>query len=222
MIEFDIVTIFPKQIESFISEGVFRIGQEKGLVNINVHNLRKWTHDNHKSVDDTPFGGGAGMVIKPEPVYEAVDELKRDSTKIIITTPRGKLLKQNDLKGFSTKSSHYIILAGHYEGFDERIHELADYEVSIGEYVLSGGELPTLILIDGIIRLLPGVLGNSESLVEESFEIGLEYPQYTRPKEFRGKSVPEILLSGNHKEIKEWRKEQSEKMTKLRNVNIDK
>lgn len=210
----DIITIFPEQITSFIKEGIFRIAKEKGLVEINVHNLRDWTDDNHKTVDDHPFGGGAGMVIMPEPVFKAVESLKQKNTKVIITTPRGEKLTQNTVKKLSSSKSHYIILCGHYEGFDQRIHDaLADYEISIGDYVLSGGELPALILVDSMVRLIPGVLGNEESLIEESFEEGLEYPQYTRPADYKGMKVPDVLLSGHHENIKKWRNEKSKALT---------
>lgn len=219
--KFDIVTIFPKQIETFVSEGVFRIAKEKGAVEIEVHDLRKWTKDAHKTVDDTPFGGGAGMVMKIEPIYEAIKELKKEGTKVIITTPRGEKLSQSMLKKLSTDYDHYIIICGHYEGIDERVHEnLADIEISIGDFVLSGGELPSLVLMDGIVRLLDGVLGNANSLSEESFEEGLEYPQYTKPANFMGWEVPEVLLSGHHGKIEEWRKAKSLQETKKRRPDI--
>lgn len=217
----DIITIFPDQISSFISEGVFRIAKEKGIVDIQVHNLRDWTDDVHKTVDDTPFGGGAGMVLKPEPIFKAVESLKKGNTKVIITTPRGEKLTQKLVKKLSSSESHYIILCGHYEGFDQRIHdELVDYEISIGDYVLSGGELPALVVVDSLIRLIPGVLGNDESLLEESFEDGLEYPQYTRPADFKGLKVPDVLLSGHHENIKKWRKEKSVELTQKRRPDI--
>jgi tRNA (guanine37-N1)-methyltransferase len=209
MIEFDIVTIFPEVVEEYIKVGMIQKAQEKDLVKINVHNLRKWTTDKHQSVDDTPCGGGAGMVLKIEPIYKAIKELKRENTIVAITSPKGKKLVQKELKDFSLKQDlHMIILCGRYEGFDQRIHDhLADYEFSIGDYVLSGGELPALILVDGITRLIPGVLGNEESLDEESFndDQKFDYPQYTRPIEFNGWKVPEVLLTGNHEEIKKWR-----------------
>jgi tRNA (guanine37-N1)-methyltransferase len=222
MLKFDIITIFPKQVENFLNEGIYRIAKTKGIVDVNVHDLRKWSDDKHRSVDDKPYGGGAGMIIMVEPIDKAIKELKKENTKVIITTPRGQRLTQKVLKSFSkSETEHYIILCGHYEGFDERIHEfLADYEVSIGDFVLSQGELPALVLIDGIIRLLPGVLGNSDSLLEESFEDGLEYPQYTRPEEYNGMKVPEVLLSGHHKKIQEWKKEKSIGLTTKKNTKI--
>jgi tRNA (guanine37-N1)-methyltransferase len=209
MTKFDIITIFPKTIEEYINTGIIRIAKEKGLVEINVHDLRKWTTDKHKTVDDTPYGGGPGMIMKIEPIYNAIKELKKENTLVAITTPKGAQLKQKKLVEFSKeKDLHMIILCGRYEGFDQRIHDhLVDYEFSIGGYVLSGGELPALVLIDGITRLIPGVLGNELSLEEETFnDNSLEYPQYTKPEDFNGWKVPDVLLSGNHKEIERYRK----------------
>jgi tRNA (guanine37-N1)-methyltransferase len=209
MTKFDIITIFPKTIEEYINTGIVRIAREKGLVEINVHDLRKWTTDKHKTVDDTPYGGGPGMIMKIEPIYKAIKELKKENTLVAITTPKGEQLKQKKLVEFSKeKDLHMIILCGRYEGFDQRIHDyLVDYEFSVGEYVLSGGELPALVLVDGITRLISGVLGNESSLEEETFnEDFLEYPQYTKPEIFNKWSVPKVLLSGNHKEIENFRK----------------
>lgn len=206
--KFDIITIFPNIVTEYINTGIVNNALKKGLVEINVHDLRKWTTDNHKTVDDTPYGGGPGMIMKIEPIYKAIQELKKENTIVAITTPKGEKIVQNKLQEFSLKKDlHMIVLCGRYEGFDQRIHDnLVNYEFSIGEYVLSGGELPALVLVDGITRLLPGVLGNEESLKEESFNDGnLEYPQYTKPEEFNGWKVPEILLSGNHKEIENYR-----------------
>jgi len=214
MPKFDIITIFPKIIEEYINTGIVRIAREKGLAEINVHDLRKWATDKHKTVDDTPYGGGPGMIMKVEPIYKAIKELKKENTLVAITTPKGEQLKQKKLVEFSKeKDLHMIILCGRYEGFDQRIHDhLVDYEFSIGEYVLSGGELPALVLVDGITRLIPGVLGNELSLDEETFnDNSLEYPQYTKPDEFNGWRVPDVLLSGNHKEIEDYRKK-SKKM----------
>lgn len=209
MTKFDIITIFPNTIEEYINTGIVRIAREKGLVEINVHDLRKWTTDKHKTVDDTPYGGGPGMIMKVEPIYNAIKELKKENTIVAITTPKGEQLKQKKLVEFSKeKDLHMIILCGRYEGFDQRIHDhLVDYEFSVGEYILSGGELPALVLVDGITRLIPGVLGNESSLEEETFnDNSLEYPQYTKPEEFNGWKVPDVLLSGNHKEIDNYRK----------------
>ncbi len=208
MISFDIITIFPNIVEEYINTGIVRIAREKGLVDIQVHDLRKWTDDRHKTVDDSPYGGGPGMVLKVEPIFKAIQELKRENTKVFITTPKGEKLTQKKLEEFSKKEDeHYIVLCGRYEGFDQRIHDnLVDYEFSIGDYVLSGGELPALVLVDGITRLIPGVLGNEESLESETFNNGtVDFPQYTKPEEFNGWKVPEVLKSGNHEEIKKWR-----------------
>ena len=206
--KFDIITIFPNIVEEYINTGIVSNALKKGIVEINVHDLRKWTSDNHKTVDDTPYGGGPGMIMKIEPIFKAIQELKKENTIVAITTPKGEKLVQSKLKDFSLNQDlHMIILCGRYEGFDQRIHDnLVDYEFSIGDYVLSGGELPALVLVDGITRLLPGVLGNEDSLKDESFnDDSLEYPQYTKPEEFNGWKVPKVLLSGNHKEIFEYR-----------------
>ena len=205
---FDIITIFPNIVEEYINTGIVHNAVKKDLVQINVHDLRKWTDDKHKTVDDTPYGGGPGMIMKVEPIYKAIQELKKDDTIVAITTPKGKTLIQKDFEDFSKRESlHMIILCGRYEGFDQRIHDyLVDYEFSVGDYVLSGGELPALTLVDGITRLIPGVLGNDESLDNESFnDANLEYPQYTKPEDFNGWKVPNILLSGHHKNIEKYR-----------------
>lgn len=208
MIKFDIITIFPKAVEEYINVGIVNNARKSNLVKINVHDLRKWTTDKHKTVDDTPYGGGPGMIMKVEPIFKAVEDLKKENTVVAITTPKGEKLVQEKLKEFSLeKDLHMIIICGRYEGVDQRVHDyLVDYEFSIGDYVLSGGEIPALALVDGITRLIPGVLGNEQSLEEETFEDGtLEYPQYTKPEEFNGWKVPNILLSGNHGEIRKYR-----------------
>ena len=196
-------------IEEYINSGIVRIAQEKGVVEINVHDLRKWTDDNHKTVDDTPYGGGPGMVMKIEPIFKAVEELKKEDSIVCITTPKGEQLKQRKVQELSKNSdAHYIIICGRYEGVDQRVHDnLVDFEFSIGEYILSCGELAALVLVDSITRLLPGVLGNEKSLDSESFNNGddVDFPQYTRPEEFKGWKVPEILLSGHHQNINVWR-----------------
>lgn len=215
MIKFDILTIFPESISAYINSSIVKRAQEKELVEIVVHNLRDWSTDKHSTVDDTPYGGGPGMVMKVEPVFNALNDLRKENSKVFMTTPKGEKLVQNKLVQLSKdKNAHYIVLCGHYEGFDQRIHDyLIDYEFSIGEYVLSGGEIPALVLIDGITRLIPGVLGNKESLLAESFTNDvLDFPQYTKPSEFNDWKVPDVLLSGNHKEIKEWRDKNSLKM----------
>ena len=212
MIHFDIVTIFPEVISAYTNSSIIKRAQEKELVKINIHNLRNWAKDKHKSVDDKPYGGGPGMLMKIEPIFNCLKDLKKENSIVILTSPKGEKLTQKKLKELSQNTNaHYIILCGHYEGFDQRIHDyLVDYEYSIGDYVLSGGELPALVLVDGITRLIPGVLGNEESLVSETFNSDIpDYPQYTKPEEFNGWKVPDILLSGNHKEIKEWRESMS-------------
>ena len=175
MIKFDIVTIFPEVVSTYTGSSILKRAQEKGLVEIEVHNLRDWALDKHGVVDDTPYGGGPGMIIKVEPVFNCLKDLKKDNSLVILTSPKGERLVQSKLKELSEKqNAHYIILCGHYEGFDQRIHDyLVDYEFSIGDYVLSGGELPALVLVDGVIRLIPGVLGNEDSLILETFTEGL-------------------------------------------------
>ncbi len=209
--KFDIITIFPNIITEYINSGIVRIAQEKESVEINVHDLRKWTTDNHKSVDSTPYGGGPGMVMKIEPIYKALEELRTENSIVCITTPKGEQLKQSKVKELSEDSNaHYIVICGRYEGVDQRVHDnLVDYEFSIGEYILAGGELPALVLVDSIVRLLPGVLGNEGSLDSESFntEGETDFPQYTKPEDFNGWKVPDVLLSGHHKKIAQWRED---------------
>jgi tRNA (guanine37-N1)-methyltransferase len=207
--KFDIITIFPNVIQEYIDTGILRIAQEKKLVEIEVHNLRDWTEDKHKTVDDTPYGGGPGMVMKIEPIYRAIQDLKKDGSIVCITTPKAEKLTQSKIQELSeNNNAHYIIICGRYEGVDQRVHEnLIDFEFSIGDYILSGGELAALVFVDSITRLVPGVLGNMESLESESFteKDKLDYPQYTKPEKFKNWKVPEVLLSGNHQKIKEWR-----------------
>jgi tRNA (guanine37-N1)-methyltransferase len=222
MIQFDIVTIFPNSIKGFLTEGIFRIAQEKELARIRTFDLRNWTNDKHRSVDDTPYGGGAGMIMKIEPIDRAIKDLRKSNSKVVVMTPRGETLKQANLQKYIEEDTHYIVIAGHYEGIDERVYEsFVDYEISVGDYVLSGGELPALIFADCLLRLIPGVLGNEDSAHDESFTNGiLEYPQYTRPEEYDGMKVPDVLLSGNHQKIEEWRKEQAKKITKLKRPDL--
>lgn len=214
--KFDILTIFPDQVRGFTKHSILRIAQEKGLVEINVHNLRDWADDKHNTVDDIPYGGGPGMVMKVEPVFRALEELRVENSIVVATTPKGKTLTQGIVKEMaSEKDAHYILLAGHYEGFDQRILDnLVDVEVSVGNYVLSGGEIPSLLIVDSITRLIPGVLGNPESLESETFEDdGFDYPSYTRPSEFNGWEVPDVLKSGNHENIAQWRKKEAKKLS---------
>lgn len=220
----DVVTLFPKAIEGFIGESILKIAQEKGLVRINLVNLRDFSVDKHKKVDDKPYGGGPGMVIKADPVFRAVEHLRaegRERSRLILLTPQGAPYTQTIAKNLA-KEEGLILLCGHYEGFDERIREgLAPMEVSIGDYVLSGGEAPAMVLIDSVARLVPGVLGDETSPEEESFsQPRLEYPHYTRPETFRGMKVPDVLLSGHHDRISRWREDRSLERTKERRPDL--
>jgi tRNA (guanine37-N1)-methyltransferase len=213
MIKFDIITIFPEIFDSYFKESIINRAQKKRLIKINVHNLRKWASDVHKTVDDRPFGGGIGMVMKVEPIYRAVKELKRKNkqAKVILFTPRGKKFNQKMACRFS-RLHHLILICGRYEGVDERVAKyIADEPVSIGDYVLMGGELPAMVVVETVARLIPGVLGKPNLLKERiTKEKGfIEYPQYTRPENFQGWKVPKVLLSGNHKKIIEWRRKYS-------------
>ena len=208
---FNILTIFPQIFESYFNVAMIKRAQLKKIINIKITDLRQFAGNKYKSVDDTPYGGGAGMVLKIEPIYKALKSIKRKKkSRIILFSARGKTLTQKDLRRLK-KYDQLILICGRYEGVDNRVAEhLADEEISIGNYVLTGGEIPAMVLVDGITRLLPGVLGNLESPEDESFakENELEYPQYTKPEKFKSWKVPEILLSGNHGKIKEWREEQ--------------
>lgn len=212
----DILTLFPKMFKGPFDESIIKRAQEKSLVEINVHDLRKWGLEKRKTVDDRPYGGGVGMVLMVEPIYKALKDLKTKNSKVILLSPQGKTFNQKSAERLA-KSEHLILVAGHYEGFDERIREhLIDEEISIGDYILTGGELPAMVLTDAIVRLIPSVLEKEEAIQFESFSKRglLEYPQYTRPADFKAWKVPEILLSGNHQEIEKWRKEKSFKKTK--------
>ena len=205
---FDVITLFPKAFESINNLGVITRALDKNLINVNLHDLREYGEGNYRQVDDKPYGGGSGMVLKPEPIYKAHNSIdKLPNSKTLLMTPQGKVLKQQDLLRWSSLDQ-LIIICGQYEGFDERVRCLADEEVSIGDYVLSGGEIPSISIINGLTRLLPGTLGDPGSLIDESHNSSLlEYPHYTRPLIFREMSVPDILVSGNHEEIKLWRKQ---------------
>lgn len=208
--KFDVLTLFPEMFEP-MKHSIIERASEKDLIDINLINIRDFSKDKHKHVDDTPYGGGAGMLIRPDVVYDAYSSVSEENAKVIYMSPKGKVLNQNMVKELS-KESHLIILCGHYEGIDQRVlDEIVDEEISIGDYVLTGGELPAMVLIDSVSRYVDGVLSNS-STVEESFsgeDKLLEYPEYTRPDEFHGMKVPEVLTSGNHQEIARWRREQS-------------
>jgi len=210
----DVLTLFPAMFAGPLDESIIKRARQAGLLDLQLHQLRDWTHDRHKTVDDRPFGGGPGMLLKPEPIFEAVESLKREKTRVVLMSPSGRKFEQSIARELA-QQEHLLIVTGHYEGFDERIRAaLADDELSIGDYVLTNGALPAMVVIDAVARLLPGVLGDDASSSEESFSAGLlEYPQYTRPAEFRGMKVPEVLQSGNHAEIARWRAEQAKKRT---------
>jgi tRNA (guanine37-N1)-methyltransferase len=218
----DILTLFPEICRAPLSESMMKRAQENKIVDLRIHNLRDWTADKHHVVDDAPFGGGQGMVMKPEPVFAAVEQLRNHTSKIenrkskiILMSPTGRRFNQQMATELS-REAHLIIICGHYEGIDHRVIEhLVDLEISIGDYVLTNGAIAAVVLVDAVVRLLPGVLGHEQSAADDSFSTRLlEAPQYTRPADFRGWKVPSILLSGNHAEIAKWRKEQAMKRTK--------
>jgi len=221
----DIITIFPKMFKPVLEESIIKRAQNKGKVKIYIHNLRDYSLDKHKKVDDRPFGGGSGMVLNAQPIFRAVEDIKPQviglRSRVILLCPQGVELKQKAAKRLA-KNKHLILICGHYEGIDERVRGyLVDEEISIGDYVLTGGELPAMVLVDCLVRLVPGVLGDRNSLNFESFEGNLlEYPQYTRPANFRGMKVPQTLLSGNHHKITEWRKKESIKRTKQKRPDL--
>jgi tRNA (guanine37-N1)-methyltransferase len=210
----DVLTLFPEMFVGPLDASIVQRARNREILDLRIHNLRDFTHDRHKTVDDRPFGGGPGMVLKPEPIFEAVEALAGEQTKVILMTPSGRPFNQRIARELATEES-LLLVCGSYEGFDERIREgLADDELSIGDYVLTNGALPAMVVIDAVTRLLPGALGDDESSTEESFSAGLlEYPHYTRPADFRGMKVPEMLLSGNHAEIAKWRALQAKKRT---------
>ena len=214
----DIITLFPNLFKSVFSESLISRAQKNKICEIEIHNLRNWTQDKHKTVDDRPFGGGPGMVMKVDILDKALKSFPKGYK--ILLTPQGKLFNQKIAKKLA-KEKNLILICGHYEGFDERIRDLVDEKISIGDYVLTGGEIPAMAVLDCVVRLLPGVVGKEASLEEESFSVGLlEYPQYTRPENYQGKKVPEILLSGNHAKITKWRTEEAKKRTKKRRPEL--
>lgn len=217
MMEIEVITIFPEYFQSPFSVGLLKIAQEKKLIVVNVHNLRDYTPLSHGKVDDEPYGGGPGMVMRPEPFFEAVfsilkvqtPEEAKQKAAVIFLSPSGRTFNQ-ELAIELAREERLVFLCGRYEGVDERVKELAKHEISVGDYVLAGGEVAALAIVEAVARLIPGVVGSKESLVEESFSFDLlEYPQYTRPKEYLGLKVPEVLLSGNHREIEKWRREKA-------------
>jgi tRNA (guanine37-N1)-methyltransferase len=217
----DVITLFPGMFRGPFDESIVARARAAGLVDIRVHDLRDWSTNRHRTVDDYPYGGGAGMVLKPEPLFAAIESLRGERGYVILLTPQGEPFRQGRAQELAGRE-HLIFVCGHYEGVDERVREHAvDHELSIGDYVLSGGELPAMVVIDAIVRLLPGALGSPHSTVEESHAAGLlEYPQYTRPADFRGWRVPDILLSGHHGEIARWRRAQAIRRTRARRPDL--
>ncbi|MDQ2800750.1 MAG: tRNA (guanosine(37)-N1)-methyltransferase TrmD [Armatimonadota bacterium] len=218
----DVVTIFPDMIRPFLEFSIVKRARQAGLVQVQAHDLRDWATDKHRSTDDTPYGGGAGMVMRPEPLFASVESLNPDNdARVVLMTPQGKTFTQGKARELS-QAAHLILLCGRYEGFDERVRQhLATEELSVGDYVLTGGELPALIVIDAVTRLLPGVLGSDESAEDDTFSEGLlEYPHYTRPPEFRGQRVPDVLLSGHHAEIARWRRKEQFRRTQARRPDL--
>ena len=214
-LRFDLLSLFPKTLEGFVHESIIGRAVDRGILEINSLDLRRWALGKHRETDDRPFGGGAGMVLKPEPIFKAVDEISTENTKIIYMSPDGEPFNSELAKELA-QETHILLISGHYEGVDQRVRDvLVDREISIGDYILTNGTLSATVLIDAVSRHIPGVLGDQTSLQQESFENRqLSHPQYTRPSEFRGMKVPEILLSGNHREINSWREKQRLKKTK--------
>ena len=220
-LRFDVVSLFPEAFKSFFNHGLIKKSFAENIASLHIHNPRDYAIDSYRKVDDEPYGGGAGMVLKPEPYFRAFDQIpKLNKKRILLMTPQGRKISQADFYRWS-KEDQLILICGSYEGFDERIRSLVDEETSIGDFILTGGEIPAITLINGVVRLLPGTLGSAESLAEESHnDFLLEHPQYTRPYEFKGLKVPDVLLSGNHKFIKEWRQKQREFRTKSRRPDL--
>jgi tRNA (guanine37-N1)-methyltransferase len=222
--KFSIVTIFPDMIQSYLGCSILKRAIEKGIVIVEVHNLRDYSTDKHKTVDDYPYGGGPGMVMKPEPFYRVMESVwpAKENRRVIMLSPHGRVFSQDVALELLDDDRELVFLCGRYEAIDERVREhLIDDEISIGDYVLTGGELPALVIIDAVSRLLPDVLGDNQSVEDESFSKGLlDYPHYTRPEDFRGMRVPKVLLSGNHEDIRKWRKQQSLKVTLLKRPEL--
>jgi tRNA (guanine37-N1)-methyltransferase len=220
-VRIDVVTLFPGMFQGPLSESMLRLAQERGAVDIRVIDLRDYTQGKHRVADDSPFGGGGGMVLKPEPLFRAVEALRGPATRVVLLDPQGATFTQETASRLA-RQAHLVLLCGHYEGVDERVRaHLADEEISIGDYVLTGGEIPALVVLDAVSRLLPGVLGNVEAAVHDSFAAGrLDHPQYTRPAEFRGLCVPDVLLSGDHARIADWRRREALRRTAERRPDL--
>ena len=216
----DVLTLFPEMFVGPLDFSMVQRARDAGILDLRVVNLRDYTHDRHKTVDDKPFGGGPGMLLKPEPVFEAVESLRGEATRVVMLTPAGRKFDQQTARELA-REKHLLFLCGAYEGFDERIRTLAQDELSLGDFVLTNGALPAMVMVDAITRMLPGVLGDEQSSQDESFSHGtLEYPHYTRPADFRGMKVPDVLLSGNHAAIEKWRREQAKARTKERRPDL--
>jgi tRNA (guanine37-N1)-methyltransferase len=212
----DVLTLFPGILTAYLNESILKRAREKNLLDVKLYNIRDFASGPHRTVDDSPYGGGSGMVFKPEPVFRAIDFLKEDGDlrKVILLSPQGKPYNQSMAEAYSREKKRFVFICGRYEGIDERVKTLVDEEVSIGDYVITGGELAALVIIDAVTRLIPGALGDEKSVEDESFSWGLlDYPHYTRPREFRGMQVPEALVSGNHKEIWLWRRREALRKT---------
>ena len=218
-----IITLFPKMISGFFEESIVKRAVEKKLVEIEIINLRDFAIDDYGTVDDRPYGGGAGMILRVDVIHKAISKIKKQKSKIVLTSPKGKIFDQKKAQGYS-QLDHLIIIAGHYEDVDARILDYVDEEVSMGDFILTGGEIPASAIVDSIVRLIPGVLKKDKATINESFNINdkkiLEYPQYTRPEEFMGKKVPEVLLKGDHKKIEKWREEKAIEETKLKRPDL--
>lgn len=224
---FDVLTLFPGMFPGYLGQSLLGKAIEKGLVSVHLHDLREWSNDPHNRVDDRPYGGGPGMILMVDPVVraaEAIQAMDPCPATVVMMTPGGRKMDQRMVEEFSSRGSRYLILCGRYEGFDQRVSDiLQPLEISIGDYILNGGEVAAMVMIDAMIRLIPGVLGDEQSNIEDSFSSGnrlLEFPQYTRPREYRGLDVPEVLLGGNHPEIRRWRDEQSRKRTEQRRRDL--
>lgn len=220
-VRIDVITIFPGMLRGFLEESMLKRAVQLGLVQFNVVNLRDFTHDVHRTTDDRPFGGGPGMLMKPEPIFEAVESLRSGGTRVILTTPQGRKFDQGCAAELSG-AGHMVFICGHYEGVDERVREhLVTDEISIGDYVLTNGVVAAAVIIDAAVRLMPGVVGGEGAVEDDSFSRGLlEYPQYTRPADFRGMKVPDVLVSGNHGEIEKWRRQKAEARTRERRPDL--